>query len=142
MFFASNQPEYLEVTYLRTRIVPLSPNDETTLTVESVVETKIVTSKVEDCDNDRAVHVLLKDNILATLKDGTTILQNRKTYRDLRGVEGTTLMKRTETQWDETQWDETPTRYRFKREASLKLVPSITLLSVAPHGASRKRARD
>ena len=81
MFFNKPAPEYLEVTYLLCKIVPLDASNQTTLTIESEVVSKIVTSTtVQNCEEDRAVDMLLKDNTLASLKDCGSVLQLRVSY--------------------------------------------------------------
>ena len=137
MFFASSQLIYLEVTFLKSNIVSLNPKDETILSIESELVTRIVTCRaVEDCSTEKAVDMLVRDNVLATDKTGDYLLGLRQAYRWMQGASAATLMREVRFFVDDTRSERS-----FKRAGDITNIPAITILSIVNHD-SRKRRRE
>lgn len=138
MFFTQAKPEYLEVTYLASKTIPLNAENQTTLTIQSEVLTKIVSIKEVDdaCEIDQAVSSFLKNNELSSFKNSGTVLELRRTYSDYAGAEVYTLMRRAAF----SEWEDTRRNVRYKKEAEVTCIPSITILNIGTHG--KKRARE
>jgi len=138
MFFSPSQLVYLEVVYLKSNIVSLNPQNETILSIDSELVTRIVTCKAVDEDTtlEKAADMLVRDNILATDKDGDYLLALRQAYRWPQGATASTLMREVRIIVDETRSERS-----FKRAGDITTVPAITLLSVVNHD-SRKRQRE
>jgi len=137
MFFSQSQAVYLEVSFLRSNIVSLNPMNETILSIESEVLTRIVTAKaVEDCTDEKAADMLVRQNILATDKDGVSLLGLRQSYRWVQGATAATLMR-------EARFiiEEHPAERAYQQAASITAIPAITILSIVTHNA-KKRPRE
>lgn len=137
MFFTQAQNEYLEVSFLRSNIVSLNPSNETILSIESEVATRIVTCKViEDCAEDTAVDMFIRQNILVTDKDSNPQLELKQSYRWMQGALATTLLKEARYIIDDSLTEKT-----FRRAATITSIPAITILSITTHN-NKKRARE
>ena len=134
-FLQARTPDYLEITLLVNRIVPTTHVNKTdvALTVASELVVKIVTSQVcENTTEDKSIEMLLRENILATNKDGTSVLQVRKGYRNLASMDTTSLMSRTNSSWDDT----------YTKLAEVSTIQTVVIVTIDHHHASKKRARD
>ena len=128
---------YLEVTFLKSQIVSLNPQNETILSIDSEVVTRIVTCRaVEDCSSEKAADMLVRDNILATDKAGDYLLGLRQAYRWTPGASAATLMREVRFFVDDTRSERS-----FKRAGDITNIPAITILSIVNHD-SRKRQRE
>ena len=137
MFFATTQLVYLEVTFLKSNIVSLDPKNETVLSIDSELVTRIVTCRaVEDCSTEKAVDMLVRDNVLATDKTGDYLLGLRQAYMWMQGASAATLMREVRFFVDDTRSERS-----FKRAGDITNIPAITILSIVNHD-SRKRQRE